>query len=262
MTLFNSFKRQDNAPFLYFEETSSTMDEAKRAIDNGQGEDLLVCADYQSRGRGRIADRKWESGRGQNLLFSRVVSPSKIKGTLPLSLQVGYGLFSFFNRYFESLPSVFHHLDFNCQIKWPNDIYLNGKKLSGVVCETYKSFYIIGIGINCNQIEFPDEIVDKATSLALELGGKREIDRVKIIEDLISILDETFQAGVESKDIEGSLLGYGTDVRYIEGDPRKNPIQYGVLEGINNDGSLRLSRGGREVSLYSGELLMNLGPKN
>lgn len=255
MNSLSSYKRENGEPFLFFEETTSTMEEAKAAIDHGYGEDLLVCANFQSRGRGRIAGRKWNSGKGMNLLFSWVVSSSTVKGTLPLSLQVGYGLFSFLNSRFSFSKTSLSSFDFNCRIKWPNDIYLNNRKLSGVVCETYKSLYIIGIGINCNQLDFPDELRSKATSLAMELKGFSEIKRSEILKGVIDTLKEIFRQGVKPFEIESALMGLGEEVKYIEGDPQRNPVQSGILKGINRDGSLRLSSKEGERSLYSGELI-------
>ena len=82
------------------------------------------------------------------------------------------------------------------QIKWPNDIILNGKKICGILTEMsaeidYINYVVVGVGINCNQETFPEELREKATSLKLESG--QEIQRAAVIAAVMGSLELTIR---------------------------------------------------------------------
>ncbi|MBP5791251.1 MAG: biotin--[acetyl-CoA-carboxylase] ligase [Kiritimatiellae bacterium] len=133
-------------------ETASTNIDARQ----GKPGDVFT-ADFQSAGRGRL-DHKWLGERGANLAMSAVIDVSGIEpheaATLPLviGLAVAEGLEPFAGP---------------LMLKWPNDIYLSGRKLAGILCERNGDSVIAGIGVNVRQREFPAEIASRAISLVL-----------------------------------------------------------------------------------------------
>jgi BirA family biotin operon repressor/biotin-[acetyl-CoA-carboxylase] ligase len=153
---------------LAFDRAGSTNDIAReyalQAQSNPDG--TLVIADYQTRGRGRF-DRHWFSPPNTNLLFSLVVCPeSRLPRPALLTLAMGVSVS-------EGVATVTRS---RCRLKWPNDVYLNGKKLGGVLTESGVSasrrpFWIVGVGVNVNASRdaFPDDVAETATSLYAEL---------------------------------------------------------------------------------------------
>ncbi|MBI3941144.1 MAG: biotin--[acetyl-CoA-carboxylase] ligase [Acidobacteria bacterium] len=129
-------------------------------------DNLVVVADYQTDGRGRLG-RRWESPRGEGLYFSLLHAPVAMSAAGCIPLMAGLVLYDALAQCYPALQSL---LD----LKWPNDLLLNGKKAAGILTELENSsqgdsFVLIGIGVNCSQLFFPPEIPE-ASSLQLELG--------------------------------------------------------------------------------------------
>jgi BirA family biotin operon repressor/biotin-[acetyl-CoA-carboxylase] ligase len=168
---------------IVFEEVESTNDEIKKHLKEDEG--LVIAANYQTQGRGRLG-RNWHSPKGTGVYLSALVSP-KIKPELfpPITLAAGLAAVLALQNFSKSPP----------YLKWPNDILINGKKVSGILCELCGSdplSVIIGIGINVNQeIEhFSEPLKKTATSLLLENGTK--VDREELIISLITSLDKVY----------------------------------------------------------------------
>lgn len=128
----------------------------------------VVKADYQTNGHGRM-NRSWQVEPNTNLTFSILLKPKVDCSILPLiSLVAGASVFKTLDKYVQ------------CTIKWPNDIMINDKKVTGILAEGVYSntmeALIIGIGINVNQTTFNEEIKNKATSLKNELRKDLNID--------------------------------------------------------------------------------------
>ena len=167
----------------YYQETGSTNDEAYRLGVAGASEGTVVVADRQTKGKGRMS-RIWHSPAGSNIYTSVILRPNLKPAAAPqISLVAGV--------------AVAETLDYYCpgrvQLKWPNDVLINGKKVCGILAQMKTGakgvdFVIVGIGINVNirQNQFPADIREIATSLNAETG--QEISR----EDLIISLYENF----------------------------------------------------------------------
>lgn len=186
----NDFKlRLNQKNFLsgieYFEEIDSTNTYLKnlKAIDR-----KLVIADFQSAGRGRF-NRRWISNKGENLTFSigfenfPVSLISKLNFFVPVIISI----------VIEELYNL------NVEIKWPNDLLINRKKICGILIENTidnmdYSKVILGIGINCNQTFFPEEISSYASSLKLIYGKNivREELLAKLIDAFANNLEKFF----------------------------------------------------------------------
>ena len=240
-------------PIRLFAEIGSTNDEAKAAAKSGAPHGALWVAESQDKGRGRQG-RAWVSPPGENLLFSvlvRVVCPA---ARLP-QLAICAGL-SVVETAQALLPKE------RVLLKWPNDVWVSGKKLAGILVES--SFarnraesVVIGIGLNVHTREFPAEISSIATSLALS-GGQR-LDRGSILADLLSRLDQ------DIVHVAGRGLGMvhariakvdalrGVRIATDRNDPAG--VTEGIAEGIDTEGRLIVvTDAGKRESLVSGEV--------
>ena len=169
--------RHIGSQVVVFDSTSSTNDRAAQYGRNPDNHGLAIFAEQQEAGRGR-AGHRWLSPPGAGILCSIVLIDSPLRSEL-LSLTVAVALA-------EAIGG-------GARIKWPNDVLLNGKKVSGIlldasVCDTHR-IHCLGIGINCHQgrDDFPESLRDSATSLDIETGLR--VDRVVLARRLLVSLD-------------------------------------------------------------------------
>lgn len=205
----------------------------------------VFTASFQTAGRGRL-DHKWVSSPNTNLAMSIVLpvgdlSPEHVS-TLPLAIGLGVA---------DALSPATGGL---CRIKWPNDILVCGKKISGILCEKDSDNVIAGIGVNILEKTFPDEFSSRATSLAL-LGCEKSFLSIERVRDAVlscvsNIFDEWKEGAFACIYERVALLDElkGTKVTLIQTDDDRAPVQ-GISGGIQIDGSLDV--GG--VSFFAGE---------
>lgn len=167
---------------LHFLAIDSTNDYVKAHHDE-LADLAVVSADYQSKGKGRN-ERSWLAKAGENLLFSLLVkNPEALRYGAKLSLVAAVIVAKTIESF--GLADV--------SLKWPNDIYIHGKKTCGILLEgQLPNFIVIGIGININQAEFLGEYRHQPTSLSLELG--KDIDIAAFKERLFNNLYEAFSS--------------------------------------------------------------------
>jgi len=211
------------------EETTSTQ-EVLRASNPKHGN--LIAAEFQSAGRGRL-DRTFEAAKGKALLFSFYIEPQceKVRWSF-LPLLVGYTLADVLNR--ETNSHAY-------STKWPNDILINEKKVSGTLVELAGDGVIVGIGINTHldQGSLP---VPTATSIALE--SNLDISRNKL---LLAILD-TFATNLKKWESGTDFLSEycsassTIDKRVVAQLP-DGASREGVATGIAPTGALLLDEG-------------------
>ena len=170
---------------LYFEEIDSTQKKAKEIvseIENG----TIIIAENQTEGRGTHG-RKWISEKGKNIMFTLVLFPNcnieKIQG---LTILIANCLV----RAIENLYKI------KLNIKYPNDLMCNNKKIGGILTESISQNAIvkkifIGIGFNGNSKKLDKEIENIATSLCLEFD--KEFSREKIISEFLNIFENEFK---------------------------------------------------------------------
>jgi BirA family transcriptional regulator, biotin operon repressor / biotin---[acetyl-CoA-carboxylase] ligase len=232
----------------YFESIGSTNDEALAWAAKGAPDLSLVIADEQTAGRGRL-NRKWFTPKGTALAISLIVRPS---GRAPLSRTVGLAALSI-------TDSLLKH-GLTSQIKWPNDILLNGRKAAGILIETVWSgtdvdSLVIGMGINVGRESVPplEELQFPATCIEDELGGP--LDRKELLRDILSAFilrrpqmetDGFLQAWEE-------LLAFrGEQVLIRSSDDHQFT---GELLGLESDGSLHLrDEQGRPITVRFGDV--------
>lgn len=156
-----------------FKSIGSTNTEALRLGEAGAPHNTVVIAEYQTAGRGKL-ERKWHMPAGQGILLS-ILMRDMPPGVpfLQLTLQVGYRIAAVLRE----------RAGLDIIVKQPNDLMFEGKKLGGVLSEARWrgdefQFAVVGIGINVNVMEFPEEIRGTATSLALAAGREFDIEEL------------------------------------------------------------------------------------
>ncbi len=236
---------------LYFDVVGSTNIEAKKQAENGAPEGLLVVADKQEAGRGRRG-RSWESPAGVNIFMTLLLRPSFSPGkasmiTLVMALSVA--------------QAVSEAAGLTAKIKWPNDVVVNKKKVVGILTELtmetdYIQYLVCGVGINVNQMSFPETIAQTATSLYLE--GGRQVNRAGLIEKVMERFEENYEIFLRTEDMSGLTEPYNRllvnkEERVRVLDPKG---EYdGLSHGINKMGELIVEKqDGSVENVYAGEV--------
>jgi BirA family biotin operon repressor/biotin-[acetyl-CoA-carboxylase] ligase len=151
----------------YREATGSTNDDAREAAAGGAAEGLVIVAGRQDAGRGRRG-AAWVCPPGEGLAFSVLLRPRENKALWPrLSLAAGLAVAEALGR-----------LGVIAEVKWPNDVWVAGKKIAGILVEAGDDHVVVGVGINVGVREFPPALAESATSLALERGDPPELPMV------------------------------------------------------------------------------------
>ena len=208
----------------------------------------FVSSLYQSKGKGRNV-RKWESTKGNNLLFSLLIKDKEILNK--------YQCLSILSAV--SIYNVLKSLSINnISIKWPNDIYVNDKKICGILLEgiSYDNKLqniIIGIGLNVNEDKFDEFGLFDATSIKKELNQEISLKDIKekVYESLLSQINKI-------KENDNSYLLVARNNNYLLNkevyafiDNQKVLVK--VLD-INEDNSLKVLLDGKIINLFSGEI--------
>jgi len=233
----------------FFESLGSTNDEALKWASQAAGDFSLVIADEQTRGRGRLG-RKWFTPPQTALAFSLILRPTVAENNYPARV-TGLGSLA--------LVDAVSKLGVRAQIKWPNDVLINGKKTAGILVESVWSgesldACILGMGVNVLTSSVPpaDQLSFPATSLENELG--RPPDRLELLHDtLSSLLAWRSRLGSEEfiKSWAASLAFQGRQIQLIrENEPPLN----GELLGLESDGSLRIMVNDNLLTVKIGEI--------
>ena len=181
------------------EETESTNDLIWKAVERGVSEGFVVFAERQTKGRGQYG-RRWESAPYLGLWFSVLLRPALTLAESPkLTVLLAEAVAGTIADETGCAPII----------KWPNDIYLAGRKVAGVLVEGRTAadgsyVAVAGIGINVNQTidDFPEELRETAGSLAIATGKK--IERTKIAITLLRRLETSMPMPVIPSEVEGS----------------------------------------------------------
>ena len=230
-------------------ETDSTNLWIKRLAKEGAPEGTLALAEFQSAGRGRLG-RSWEVPEGTSVMMSILLRPKFEPQYAPmLTLVMGM-----------AVAKAVKKLGFDVSIKWPNDVVVSHKKICGILTEMGVrdgkiDYAVIGVGINVNIREFPEEMADKATSLYLESG--REFDRSQIPGLVMEAFEEYYEKFAATCDLSGLkeeyesiLANYNQPVRVLAKEPYE-----GVARGITDGGELLVEKtDGTIVAVSAGEV--------
>lgn len=239
------------SPYLYCREIDSTNEEAKRQSQRADAHGMLVSADTQTGGKGRLG-RVWKSPFGTTIAMSLLLKP-EIAATHVSMLTLVAAL---------SISQAIDEVTgLRTQIKWPNDIVVDGKKVCGILTEMSADmdriyYVIIGIGINVNTQEFPEEIQKTATSLSLEI--KETVSRRLIIAKSMKYMEKNYETFMETQDMSRLLDAYQARLVNVNQTVRvlaPGDSYTGVSEGINKLGELLVRREDGELThVISGEV--------
>jgi BirA family transcriptional regulator, biotin operon repressor / biotin---[acetyl-CoA-carboxylase] ligase len=227
-------------PVHFFPSTGSTNDLALALCNTGAPDSTLVVADSQSAGRGRLPGRTWDSPPETGIYFSLILRPRLAPPDFPkLTLAAGLALC----RGLES------HTPCRPGLKWPNDLFLHGRKCGGILTETQavagagRTGVVIGIGLNVNTPAeaFSGEQHAKATSLAAATGAL--YDRGRLLAAILAELDLAV-ARLEQGGFPGILAEWrqrdihaGQEVSWVNSQGR---IITGLSLGPNEEGLLHI----------------------
>ena len=229
----------------------------RQAGDEGAPHGTLAVADRQTAGRGRRG-HSWSSPAGNSIYMSVLlrpdIAPSKASMlTVVMACSTAEGITQCLAAEGGVVPQV--------QIKWPNDIIVSGKKLVGILTEMsaqidYINHVAVGVGINVNTTEFPEEIRETATSLRLECG--HAVRRAPLIAAVMERLEENYEIFLKTEDLSGLIEKYSAmlvnrdrDVRVIGA---KETYQAHAV-GITPAGELIVRReDGTEEKINAGEV--------
>jgi BirA family transcriptional regulator, biotin operon repressor / biotin---[acetyl-CoA-carboxylase] ligase len=230
-------------------ETDSTNLWIKRLAKEGASEGTLALAEFQSAGRGRLG-RSWEVPEGTSVMMSILLRP-KFEPQYAPTLTLVMGM---------AVAKAVKNLGFDVSIKWPNDVVVSHKKICGILTEMGVrdgkiDYAVIGVGINVNIREFPEEMADKATSLYLESG--KEFDRSQIPGLVMEAFEEYYEKFAATCDLSGLkeeyesiLANYNQPVRVLAKEPYE-----GVARGITDGGELLVEKtDGTIVAVSAGEV--------
>ena len=229
--------------------TDSTNLWIKRLAKEGAPEGTLALAEFQSAGRGRLG-RSWEVPEGTSVMMSILLRPKFEPQYAPmLTLVMGM-----------AVAKAVKKFGFDVSIKWPNDVVVSHKKICGILTEMGVrdgkiDYAVIGVGINVNIREFPEEMADKATSLYLESG--RKFDRSQIPGLVMEAFEEYYEKFAATCDLSGLkeeyesiLANYNQPVRVLAKEPYE-----GVARGITDGGELLVEKtDGTIVAVSAGEV--------
>ena len=231
----------------YHQVLASTMDTARDLAHDGEREGAVIVAEEQNKGRGRF-NRVWVSPPGLNLYFTVLLRPERDQ--LPyMNMAAALAVFDTVAGFAGLKPAV----------KWPNDVRVGGRKLSGILIETEfdgdrLAHALVGIGLNVNlDVSEHPEIADTATSLRSEAG--REFNRSDALHSVLANFDAWYacvKAGKSlTEDWAATLetLGRQVELRW------RDQVLEGIAESVDDEGNLILLQpDGERTSVVAGEV--------
>lgn len=236
-------------------ETDSTNLDCKQLAGQGAPHGTLAVAEMQACGRGRRG-RSWQSPTGESIYMSLLCRPdfSPDKASM-LTLVMGLS----------AAEAVERHTGLPAKIKWPNDIVVNGRKICGILTEMEMGletkeiqYLVIGVGINVNNSEFPEELKESATSLFLESGGSEKILRAPLVQYVMEAFEKNYGLFLQTLDL--SLLEERYNAYLVNRDKEVKVLdpkgEYtGIARKIDEAGDLLVEiPDGTVKKVYSGEV--------
>jgi BirA family biotin operon repressor/biotin-[acetyl-CoA-carboxylase] ligase len=236
---------------LWYPEVSSTSDVAAALAERGAAEGLVVAANMQSAGRGRLG-RTWASPPGAGLYVSVLLRPSRL--VLPLvTIAAGVAV----------AQGIEASTGLHAQLKWPNDVCVGPRKLAGVLAEAHANasdgasvpYVVLGFGINVLPAAYPPDVALRATSLEGELG--RHVDRGLVFVECLSALAQRYAdlihghtAAVIAAWRERAATTLRRRVRFETAGAQLE----GVAEDVDETGALLVRTTSATIRVTSGEV--------
>lgn len=238
----------------YFREVDSTNMKAKDLADAGAPEGTVVIAESQTAGRGRRG-RSWFSSSGHGIYATLILRPAMPPiGTPRITLMAAVAV----------AEAILSLVTLDVKIKWPNDILVRGKKLSGILTEIAMemdavNYIVVGFGLNVNTpiADFPKELREKATSIFIETG--EQLSRIKLVRACLEQFEKYYKMFKENefsfimhrwKQLS-DIIGKKIMVDVVGQEHR------GEVVDIDDDGVLILKDGhGRRQRIFSGDVTL------
>lgn len=241
--------------YEYYESVDSTNDRIKSRAHEGQSEGLVISAGKQTAGKGRIG-RKWESPSHDSISTSLLLKPEEISIEAIPTITVVAAM--------AVRDAISRLYGIEGQIKWPNDIVFNGKKICGILTEMEMRdnavwFVVVGIGVNVHNRVFPEEIAFKATSVDLELDkiSGEKAHRSELTKAIWESFKKYYNIFIQTQDMSGLkeeyekyLANRGNRVRI---EAQDNSYEATAI-GINSRGELIIELDGEHRIIRTGEV--------
>ena len=227
----------------YFPTIGSTMTEAAQLASSGAPHGTVVVADEQTSGIGRLG-RDWLSEPEVGIYCSILLRIGLDPACLPIaSLLLGLA----------TADAIQQCTDLACDLRWPNDVLINERKVAGILPHLIEKYIVAGVGINVNQTSFPSDLRTPATSLWISSGGRvhsREVIIVNLLESVDSLCATLAAEGPESiLKAFSTLSSYAIDRRVVI---EENGAR-GITAGLDENGFLLVrSESGRIEKLATG----------
>ena len=237
---------------IHKESTTTTQFDAHQLAQENYEHGTIVIADKQTKGKGR-RNRPWHSSNKQGVWMSIILRPKIPPYRAPqLTLLTA-----------TALAEVIHkHIGVRPQIKWPNDILINGQKTAGILTEMQAEqdqvqYVVIGIGLNVNQMkqDLPEKIGYRATSLRIETN--KEWDLKEIIQHILKSFEKHYTSYIDNgfdnikKDWEKYSYKIGESI-WLKNEQGRNQV---IFLGLDENGALLIKDEKNEVkSIYSAEI--------
>lgn len=243
---------------IFLQTTSSTQDRALKEASLGAPQGTVVVANTQTAGRGRF-HRPWISPVGSDIYLSLLLKPQP-EHLMKLNMVSTLAI----------IRAIRITTGLECQIKWPNDIQIGGRKLAGMMVDTVlenqgPSNVVIGIGLNVrlNPSEH-EEIATTATSLFRELGtdpGRLDIV-IALLQELEVLYEETKAGRSLLPEWRHTLITLGQKINITRpGDPSNSATEQGIAEDVDEDGTLMLRKtDGTIINVVAGEVSLQQSP--
>jgi len=225
----------------YFDSVTSTNELALEMKSENIQEGVVIIGGEQTKGRGRLK-RNWHSPQYLGLWFSIIVSPSKDLDRIPLLTLIGA----------LSVHKAIKNMGIKTDLKWPNDILYNNKKVCGVLSQFRSDGkeidrVVVGIGLNVNQKEFPKELKD--SSISLRMIMEKIIKKEKLLAEILDNFSDFYQLFqnseydeiINSWKIEMSMLNKQITINTANGNKMK-----GKVVDISNKGELIIEKLNKE----------------
>ncbi|MEC0205691.1 biotin--[acetyl-CoA-carboxylase] ligase [Paenibacillus lautus] len=242
-------------PLKLLDKTTSTQEDARQLAEEGAAEGTLVISEEQTGGRGRMG-RKFHSPRGKGIWMSLVLRPKQpLHLTQQLTLLTGVAV----------CRAITKCAGVQTDIKWPNDILFQGKKVCGILLESATEdervrYCIAGIGISANlkESDFPEELRSVATSI--RMAGGATVNRTELIQAIMAEMEVLYELyneqGFEPIASLWEALS-GTVGREVQVHTARDRFS-GIATGLNRDGALLVRNQDEElIPVYSGDILFN-----
>ncbi len=232
-----------------FQTIDSTNNCIKALANVGANEGVVVFAEQQTAGRGRMG-RSWLSQPEENLTFSVLLRPhisAEAINLLPLYVAIAVA---------QAIENV---TGLHVECKWPNDLLIEKKKVAGILIEgslrqNQLDYVVIGLGVNVNQLQFGNGLLQKATSLRLETG--REFDRARLLREILHSLETHYVQAVENefKSVVPFWMSRTSMINKSIVVSQGGDVIAGIVKGLSNEGGLILQTNGKTQTMFAGDV--------